>query len=80
MDPAFFATPDEWRAWLAEHHETVPELWLASTRRRPLGTTVQAEPESLAVLPGAAAGVSEDRRLVGHQREGGGDQTAAAGD
>jgi hypothetical protein len=25
MDPAFFATPDEWHAWLAEHHETVPE-------------------------------------------------------
>jgi uncharacterized protein YdeI (YjbR/CyaY-like superfamily) len=28
MDPAFFATPDEWRAWLEEHHDTVPELWV----------------------------------------------------
>jgi uncharacterized protein YdeI (YjbR/CyaY-like superfamily) len=26
VDPAFFATPDEFRAWLAEHHETESEL------------------------------------------------------
>ena len=25
MDPAFFATPDEWHAWLAEHHDSIPE-------------------------------------------------------
>jgi hypothetical protein len=28
MDPAFFATPGEWRAWPAEHHDTVPGLWV----------------------------------------------------
>lgn len=24
----FFATPEEWRAWLDAHHESVPELWV----------------------------------------------------
>jgi len=28
MDPAFFATPDEWSAWLVEHHDTASELWV----------------------------------------------------
>jgi uncharacterized protein YdeI (YjbR/CyaY-like superfamily) len=28
MDPAYFATADEWHAWLAEHHDTAPELWV----------------------------------------------------
>ena len=28
MDPVFFARPDEWCAWLAEHHDPVPELWV----------------------------------------------------
>jgi uncharacterized protein YdeI (YjbR/CyaY-like superfamily) len=26
--PRFFAAPDEWRAWLARHHATAPELWV----------------------------------------------------
>jgi uncharacterized protein YdeI (YjbR/CyaY-like superfamily) len=26
--PVFFATPDEFRAWLEEHHETASELWV----------------------------------------------------
>jgi uncharacterized protein YdeI (YjbR/CyaY-like superfamily) len=26
VEPTFFATPDEFRAWLAEHHATEPEL------------------------------------------------------
>ena len=26
MNPTFFATPDEFRAWLERHHETTPEL------------------------------------------------------
>jgi len=26
MEPVFFATPDELRAWFDEHHETAPEL------------------------------------------------------
>jgi uncharacterized protein YdeI (YjbR/CyaY-like superfamily) len=26
--PTFFATPDEFRAWLEKHHETSDELWV----------------------------------------------------
>ena len=32
MHPRFFATPDEWRDWLARHHDTVPELWVGFHR------------------------------------------------
>ena len=28
MEPRFFATPAEWRRWLARHHASVPELWV----------------------------------------------------
>ena len=28
QQPTFFATPDELRAWLAEHHEARDELWV----------------------------------------------------
>ena len=28
QEPTFFATPDELRAWLAEHHEARDELWV----------------------------------------------------
>jgi uncharacterized protein YdeI (YjbR/CyaY-like superfamily) len=28
VKPAFFATPEEFRAWLEEHHETASELWV----------------------------------------------------
>jgi uncharacterized protein YdeI (YjbR/CyaY-like superfamily) len=27
-EPLFFATPDEWRQWLAEHHADRQELWV----------------------------------------------------
>lgn len=28
MDPTFFATPAELRAWFEEHHDTAQELWI----------------------------------------------------
>lgn len=28
IDPIFFAAPEEFRAWLAEHHGTADELWV----------------------------------------------------
>ena len=28
MDPTFFATPTEFRQWLAVNHDSVPELWV----------------------------------------------------
>jgi uncharacterized protein YdeI (YjbR/CyaY-like superfamily) len=33
MDPVFFATPDELRAWFVEHHESAPELLLGYYRK-----------------------------------------------
>lgn len=31
-DAAFFATPDEFRAWLAEHYDSAAELWVGFRR------------------------------------------------
>jgi uncharacterized protein YdeI (YjbR/CyaY-like superfamily) len=28
MEPTFFATPSEFRAWLEKHHDSVPGLWV----------------------------------------------------
>ena len=28
MEPIFFASPAEWRAWLEEHHGREPEVWV----------------------------------------------------
>ncbi|HKG25469.1 MAG TPA: hypothetical protein VKB09_07455, partial [Thermomicrobiales bacterium] len=28
MNPIFFATPDDFRAWLDEHHADTPALWV----------------------------------------------------
>lgn len=34
MKPTFFATPEEFRAWLVEHHETATELWVGLYKKR----------------------------------------------
>jgi uncharacterized protein YdeI (YjbR/CyaY-like superfamily) len=49
-DAIFFATPDEFRAWLEEHHETAPELWLGyykKATKRPTITWAEAVEEAL---------------------------------
>lgn len=33
MDPTFFETPDDFRAWLAAHHDTADELWVGYYRK-----------------------------------------------
>lgn len=33
MEPRFFATPAEWRRWLARHHASAPELWVGFHKR-----------------------------------------------
>src|SRR5262245_5487480 len=33
MDPVFFATPSEFRAWLEAHHATAAELWVGFHKR-----------------------------------------------
>ena len=32
-EPTFYATPEEWRAWLAEHHADAREHWVGFHRR-----------------------------------------------
>ena len=46
MQPVFFATPDEWRAWLARHHATAPEL-LVGFYKRGTGRPSITWPESV---------------------------------
>ena len=46
MQPVFFATPDEWRAWLARHHATAPEL-LVGFYKRGTGRPSLTWPESV---------------------------------
>jgi|SRR5215207_1148988 len=46
MDPTFFATPDEFRAWLQEHHETESEL-LVGFHKKGSGRPSITWPESV---------------------------------
>ena len=34
MKPTFFATSEEFRAWLEQHHETATELWVGLYKKR----------------------------------------------
>ena len=52
MDPVFFATPDELRAWFAEHHSEAAELWVGIHKKGsglPSVTLAQAQDEALCV-------------------------------
>ena len=46
MQPVFFASSDEWRAWLARHHATAPEL-LVGFYKRGTGRPSLTWPESV---------------------------------
>jgi uncharacterized protein YdeI (YjbR/CyaY-like superfamily) len=50
MEPTFFATPAELRAWLEEHHATAPELWVGLHKKgsgKPSVTWPEAVAEAL---------------------------------
>jgi len=50
MKPVFFATPEEFRAWLVEHHATASELWVGFFKKgsgRPSITWPEAVDEAL---------------------------------
>lgn len=50
--PTFFATPAAFRAWLEEHHETAPELWVGFYKKgsgQPSITWPEAVDEALCV-------------------------------
>jgi uncharacterized protein YdeI (YjbR/CyaY-like superfamily) len=50
LSPTFFATPEQWRAWLSQHHANTPELWVGFYKAqsgRPSITWPQAVDEAL---------------------------------
>ncbi|MEA2622140.1 MAG: hypothetical protein QOH61_1050 [Chloroflexota bacterium] len=64
MEPTYFETPDELRAWFAEHSETDPELWVGFRRKAsglPTITWSEAVDEALCVgwIDGIRKGVDE---------------------
>ena len=67
--PVYFATPDELRAWLAEHHERAAELWLGFFRKEtgePSITWPEAVDEALCVgwIDGVRKRVDERRYVI----------------
>src|SRR5512141_2418662 len=52
MRPIFFATPDDFRKWLAKHHAGTPELWVGFYKKdsgRPSITWPESVDEALCV-------------------------------
>ena len=50
MNPIYFATPDDFRAWLDEHHADTPELWVGFYKKgtgRPSMTWPEAVDQAL---------------------------------
>jgi uncharacterized protein YdeI (YjbR/CyaY-like superfamily) len=41
VEPVFFASPAEWRAWLEAHHETASEIWVGIWKVRTGRPSVQ---------------------------------------
>lgn len=66
MDATHFATAAEWRAWLAEHHHTAPELWVGFHKKasgRPSLTWPEAVDQALCFgwIDGIRKSVDESR-------------------
>jgi uncharacterized protein YdeI (YjbR/CyaY-like superfamily) len=69
MDATYFATPAEWRAWLAEHHHTAPELWVGFYKKasgRPSLTWPEAVDQALCFgwIDGVRKSVDESRCAI----------------
>ena len=69
MEPRFFATPAEWRRWLARHHASAPELWVGFYKRatgRPSITWPEAVDEALACgwIDGIRKRLDADRYVI----------------
>jgi uncharacterized protein YdeI (YjbR/CyaY-like superfamily) len=67
--PKFFATPDEFRAWLAQHHDTADEL-LVGFHKKASGTPSLTWPESVdealcfGWIDGVRRSVDDDRYTI----------------
>lgn len=42
MQPKFFTTPDEFRSWLDEHHDSEKELWVGFHKKGSVDATRKA--------------------------------------
>ncbi len=65
-EPVYFTSPDEWRAWLQEHHSTDTEVWVGYHKAhtgRPSLTWPQAVRQALCFgwIDGQVGRVDEDR-------------------
>jgi uncharacterized protein YdeI (YjbR/CyaY-like superfamily) len=69
VDPTFFATPSEFRAWLEENHAVIPELWVGfyKTRSgRPSITWPEAVDQALCFgwIDGVRRGIDEVSYMI----------------
>jgi uncharacterized protein YdeI (YjbR/CyaY-like superfamily) len=69
MEPTFFATPAEWRAWLEEHHETSTELLVGFYKKgsgRPSITWPESVDQALCFgwIDGVRRGLGDDAYTI----------------
>src|SRR5215207_3179776 len=69
MNPTFFATPDELRAWLAEHHDSAPELWVGFYKKgsgKPSITWPESVDQALCFgwIDGVRKGIDETSYMI----------------
>lgn len=69
MNPTFFATPTDFRAWFAEHHETARELWVGFYKKGSGKLSItwpEAVDEALCVgwIDGIRKGVDADSYVI----------------
>jgi uncharacterized protein YdeI (YjbR/CyaY-like superfamily) len=67
-EPIYFASPDEFRAWLEEHHETETEVWVGYWKKatgKPSLVWSQAVDEALCFgwIDGVLRGIDDERHI-----------------
>jgi uncharacterized protein YdeI (YjbR/CyaY-like superfamily) len=67
-EPIYFASPDEFRAWLEQHHETGTEVWIGYWKKatgKPSLTWSQAVDEALCFgwIDGVLRGIDDERHI-----------------
>lgn len=67
--PKFFATPEDWRAWLEKHHDSEPELWVGFYKKgsgRPSITWPESVDEALCFgwIDGVRKGIDAESYVI----------------
>jgi uncharacterized protein YdeI (YjbR/CyaY-like superfamily) len=67
-EPIYFSSPDEFRAWLEEHHETETEVWVGYWKKatgKPSLVWSQAVDEALCFgwIDGVLRGIDDERHI-----------------